>query len=397
MLDSKHIVADRKVEKGQKLAKILLIIGLIINFIAFMDVRFLTMYRKIASFNIFFLVFILILSGKIKKKVSTNLFSILILTIYGTCTVLINSGGLGSIINYIYGFVIIIVFSQFCFTKKDFKILTLFLFLLNFYWVTKSKGYYNKVIYEGIHNINPNVVGYLILYTSMLICIFIGQLKYKFKKIIILFVLATSVYGIALLEVRGSLIPLIVFILLNYVIPKDFYRKKQKRIVYANFIIIMVGVLFPIVYLMMYKYGINIEISFINKNLYTGREVIWNSFFLTMEDTIKWLFGLGSRAELLGIGEKLDLHNNYLAIIANFGVIGFVGYFGFILKKIHFICTFKSLSDLKISLLIGFMCVLINGYFEATIYFAPIFFLLFIFLGIANAETEKELFNNEQI
>lgn len=367
-------------------SKKLLLFLFYINILVFLNVNTLNIYRRVSIFIILFYIIIIVFNGRIKLRIMQNLLYILLIMIYLMFTILINNGGIGSIINFIYGFMIVLAFSKYRYTYKDYKIISLMLIILNLFWVLNSNGYYSKIVYGGEHNINPNVVGYLILYSCMLICAISEKLNLRYKKLYVITILFISYYGIIMLNSRGSFAALFFFTFLNYVIPKRYIWEKTKYIKLCYVTIVISGIIFPIVYLLMYSQDINFSIPFINKSFYTGREIIWQSFFLTMSNPIKWLFGLGSNAQLIYIEGQLDLHNNYLAILSNFGILGFIAYYGLIYKMIKEICKKKQLSHFTISMIIGFFGVLINGFFEATVYFSPIFVLMFIFLGLALSE-----------
>ncbi|MEH7014858.1 O-antigen ligase family protein, partial [Neobacillus niacini] len=211
-----------------------------------------------------------------------------------------------------------------------------------------------------------------------------------------LIILVVSSWAIINVESRGALMTLIMFIILNNFLPWKFWRNRRITLVVFS-LVIFIGTIFPVIYTQMYISGVNYSIPFTTKSLYTGREVIWLNYFEMANKPAEWLFGLGSNAKLWA-GEHLNVHNNYLAILTNFGVIGFLLYYGFILKQIDNIYKKGKLNKYQCSLIIGFLCVLIYGFVEVSTFWYIMFFFNFMFLGLAhnvsNTNKRKTQFPN---
>lgn len=368
------------------LPKYVILAVVFINSLVFLNVEVLGVYRSYFYWPIPIFIFTILLKGKIKLNTSRNLLYLLFLAIYSLIAVVINDGGIGSALNYVYGFFIFVIFSDYNYKNNDLKKIAFVYIIVITYWILNSNGLYDRVIYFGYRDINPNIIAYLILYMCMFVCITSKKINLKYNAISNMIVVLFSAISIIHLRARGSLIVLFIFVILNYIIPKSYFRKKPKRLFCMSVLVILGGTLFPLIYLYLYRQGVDIRIPYIEKSLYSGREYIWNSFYITMNQSSNWLFGMGSRVELHDIG-KADLHNNYLATITNFGLIGYMLYYGFIIKIIHTITKVKVLNNFSIGLLLSYIAILLHGYFEATIYFSPIFIFVFIFLAIAYSES----------
>lgn len=377
-----------KKKNGYRYGKKILLIMIIVNCILFLNFELLTLYRKIWFVNIPLLIFILILKKNIDINAAKKMYFLLIYAICSIISILINQGGSGSVLNNIYSFLICIVLTQFTFSKRELKFILYAYILLNISWVSRASGQYEKVINQGLIDINPNIVACIILFSTMMISTLITELNYKYNKLFNIIFIIIAIISFINLESRGGLLSILVFLIFKCSILTNF-RKQQKRLVKISIITIIVGILFPIIYLEMYKKGIDFKIPFIEKNLYSGREIIWKNFYMEFDKLTEYIFGLGSNIKILN-NENVDLHNNYLAIICNFGVLGIISYIIFVVKSISDSCCFKNISLFKFNMLISFICVLVNGYFEATVYFSPIFMFMFIFLGIEKEEMEME-------
>lgn len=227
------------------------------------------------------------------------------------------------------------------------------------------------------------------MYTAIYIKIFSKKMNWKNRNILMLIIYSLSIWAILNCKSRGSLLTLLVFIIWDSFIPKRWLKNKN-TIITITIIIILIGLLIPYIYTRLYIQGFDYTLPFINKSLYTGREHIWSNFYYSIRLSKKNLiFGLGSKSNLW-VGNSLNMHNNYLAVIANFGILGFIMYYGFWIKQIGNIYRKKNISDYQVSLVICFICILINGYIEVSTLWMNMFFFNFISLGFAS-HSEKQI------
>jgi len=63
----------------------------------------------------------------------------------------------------------------------------------------------------------------------------------------------------------------------------------------------------------------------------------------------------------------LVAHNSYAAIIVNFGIVGYILVFGFIVRQFNKILKSIYLSKDSVKYLLGFICIFIHGFLN--IYF----------------------------
>lgn len=367
----------------------LLVFLIIINCISLINYKLYLIYNQFAFYgNLLALIFIIILRNRIDKRDLKKYIFIFLFLAYGFFTLILTGGGFGSVVTPVFSFILLYVFYNSNFTDKKLKILFVIFFLLNIFWVFNSVGYYTKILGNKDEFLNSNTVGMALVFTSIYITIFSKKLNLKFSKMLSLIVVAASIWAVINVEARGALMVLTVFIILKIFFPWRFWRSRIFTLSVFS-AVIFIGTLIPVIYTKMYIDGINYTIPFTTKSLYTGRELIWINYFKMADKPADWIFGLGSNVELWR-GKDLNIHNNYLAIINNFGIIGFLLYYGFILKQVDNIYKKAKINKYQSSLIIGFLCVLIYGFTEISTIWYVMFFFNFMFLGLAHNASNIE-------
>jgi O-antigen ligase len=204
----------------------------------------------------------------------------------------------------------------------------------------------------------------------------------RFINVIAIIRIVLSGWAILNCQARGAFVSLIVFVFLDKVVPKAIWRNRRITMLIVSSII-FVGIAFTYIYSQMYLKGVNFTLPFSQKPIFTGREIIWLNFYGQMlKNKTALFFGLGSSADLWE-GNRLNLHNSYLTILTNFGIVGFFMFYGFWIYQIKSLIKKYVLSNLQIKLILGFIIVLILGYIEVSILWHNMFFLNYLFLGLA--------------
>ena len=132
-----------------------------------------------------------------------------------------------------------------------------------------------------------------------------------------------------------ALVTLFLFIFVNLIAKNKKYRKG----IVKSFLIfsIILEVIFPFIYLLLYKSGIGNNIKFFGlaeKGLYSGREQIWKSAFDTMNTLPSIMFGIGSKHDFWKEG-LLNMHNNAMNLLVVVGVLGLIVYFVYLVIYIN--------------------------------------------------------------
>ncbi len=356
----------------------------LINLISFFNLRFFSIYNNYFMFlNLAGIVIFFIMYRRFKVKEYELILFLLLFMVYGLGTLFITGGGLGSVLMPFYSILVYWAIKKSYFNEKKIKIIAIVILLLNLYWTINSPGYFEKFLFDRENYFNSNTIGSILAFTCIYIVIFMKKLDTKGHKVLTILIYISSIWGILNTQARGSLITLLAFFMLDFLVSKKVWIKK-KITIFISILIILTGFTFTYIYTIMFINGVDLPI--INKSLFTGREIIWLNFYREItQNNYSLLFGLGSAADLW-TGHTLNLHNSYLTIFTNFGLIGFILYFTFWIKQINNLYRFRDLSVFQIRLLLGFLCVLIYGYIEVSILWHPMFFFNFMFLGLANNE-----------
>ena len=348
-------------------------ISLIISFLSILNNTFFSFFSSFALYVFFFTSVILIyLKGSINKKV---LVYFIFTAIYLCICTIINNGGIGSIITYITAIFVIYGFSDLRISNDVRNNIGIFLIFIMIFLAIKSIQYSEDWMFHRYNSINPNIMGlftmYAYIYASSLVKI--GK-KIKFMLILAL-ILSLINYA-----ARGVLISSIFFIVLGDLLLE---KINKKMLLHLGFCIITIGIMFPILYLVLHEN--NMSLNLLGKPLYTGREAIWiNMFNAFSRDLWSIFLGLGSHVNLWE-GMPLNVHNNYYAMIVNFGVLSLILYFCF-LYFIYIRIDMINHNQIKRYIIGFYSSTMLLGVIEVTTLWATIFALSFGTIALAVSE-----------
>lgn len=312
----------------------------------------------------------------------TTIIYLMIVTVYLLISIMVSDGGFGSVVTFLVPLFLFIYLSKANITVAQMKLVRRMCVVLFFYEIYYSLRYADNYRFYALSDINPNTIGMYIMF-SFMIWSSLADLKNKVTRICFVVGLFLALYGMYNCESRGTSFALIAYFLL-LIIPSKFIS--AKRIMFATILIILVGTAFPFIYIALYKNNVNFEMF--GKTLYTGREGIWLNMFEAMNDNFSaQIFGLGSKIELWE-KHSLNVHNNYFNIIVNFGMIGFVLYFYFILKVMSVISHHYKDSTVYKFAMMFVSSVLLLGFSETTSLWSVIFIFAYISIGISYGKSE---------
>lgn len=357
--------------KKNKLSNSLFMIFILLHFASFVNN---TLFNKLSVINIYasFVILTTLLIINIKKYNKNILLLIIIIMSISLFSLIMNNGGIGSLISLYNLLIGILVFSNIEISKRN-KFIAILLISILFlkYCYLSNNSYSNNVYYNGF---NSNTVAQIIMFSCLIISRCLQNINKK--KIYILLINLVATLFILKCQSRGALLGIIVYIILLLSSKKEISKSKIK---YLLITVILIGTIFPIIYANMYKNGVDFKIPLIDKSLYSGREAIYLDIIDGFKDNETSIFvGLGSKFQLIHYA-TLNAHNMYLGLLVNFGI------FIYLLVMIYILIILLKQCDYKKSL--PFIAILLNAYFETSMLWAAI--LVFPCMLIIFVQKEK--------
>ncbi|MBS6375846.1 MAG: hypothetical protein KH441_03610 [Clostridium sp.] len=257
------------------------------------------------------------------------------------------------------------------------------------YVMTHSRNYWSLfslsnqgIIVDNVITINPNTLSVFLLISYIILCLYFEKKKVsRCWRWLLRGGLLTLNYllkcrtgmGISLLIIIGSL-----------VIPYKFWFSKRFALcAYAS--VLLGGISFPRIFCILSE---NDKINYFiygltGKFLFTGREQIWTKFYEHVDMHLaEYLFGVGTHNVEKIIGNS-SIHNSYLWIMSNCGIIGIILFFIFILLTVN--KAYKNnVNKLTVICIWGYLLILLNFYTEATICYGFTTVMMNMILGLAN-------------
>ncbi len=226
--------------------------------------------------------------------------------------------------------------------------------------------------------INTNTIGAAILFSVLMVTVLIKATTTGYYKLLVVPIYSAGLIGIWAVESKTSLMVLILFILIDNLIPKTFLQKNKWWVMLFLGMFLLAPVIF--------YYCAQSE----SLNLFTGRERIWNEFFT------KWF----SDKQHMWIGmepftaswKALGTHNSFLNMLANYGIIGYVlivGFFSY--ELVRLMLSKKVYSKLQVSLLLAFLIIWVHSFMEdimTAYHWMPV---VYSFIGIALQDSDNSL------
>lgn len=293
------------------------------------------------------LMFLFILNIKNIIKDSRNLMLTILTLLISIISLIFTSGGIGSILNLFHFLGGIIIFSN---LELNYKMQNFVYTICGILWIYNIRLSFSAWnLYISSNNIyNPNSVGIFIFLTTIIIKSFLDKHN---RKIIIIPLFILSAYCIFLTNCRTALVAFIVYILVSYIpIINKFALKHNRLIIY---LIIILGTIFPIIYVNMYIHGVDIKIPYIEKKLYTGREKLWYYILDAIKNEENALvLGLGTNYQT-NIGVIENFHNWYIGVLYTFGFPILCSYFKILINTISKLQKKEIIYALIAILIIG--------------------------------------------
>lgn len=312
---------------------------------------------------------------------------VIIFTIYLAIALNISDGGIGSVFTFLIPVLMLFSYRNALFSLPQEKIIKCACSLILVFLLFESIIYHSDWYYYRFNAINPNTMG---MYSAFALMTWFSLTEVKkANRVKMLTLSAISITAMFFYESRATMAITILYILVILLFDR-FIQKKEVMIL--SLCTIAVGVSIPFLYLALYHNGV--EFEFLGKSLYTGRELIWTSMIAKLNNSTAWLFGLGSKVTYWN-ETVTNVHNNYFAAIIDFGVIGFILYFGLLLRNLIKISHYEDTRIRKLVLQFVFFC-LVLGFTEVTTFYSTIYPLSLLGIGWA-LSIDSELERNREL
>ncbi|MCR5108914.1 MAG: hypothetical protein K6B28_12230 [Lachnospiraceae bacterium] len=301
----------------------------------------------------------------IKGKNREFIFILILLLITGINLLIVRSG-LGAFF-VAADFILIFYLSGYIsFNRKYLMILSGMYVLLLLYWfVFAYDRLFADIAYFGY---NTNTGATFTIYTLLCAFLFLVILKEKYE-IAGLFMTVLMVKGFQLAlwhRARGAFVMLIMFTLLYFIVPKKLWAKNG----FYKFIWIFAtagSLVFVAFYIILGTTGINFNIPFFYKSLFSGRELIWREFFELFVK--KPLTGIGTNVTIESFFE-FNVHNAMYNFLVIDGIIVFAGILVLIYERAALYKRSVSLSRVSMCAFCILMAVFIESFFDVDLIWA---------------------------
>lgn len=235
---------------------------------------------------------------------------------------------------------------------------------------------------------NENTIGYIFFISLPFIHILLkkSNLKKGIYKVVLLAVTVYIAYGIYDSKCRSALYAFILYWIV-YMLVTKFKDKKKFWSVFCS--LLLIGcILFPLLYVGMWRNNIDIKLPFTNKQLYTGREEIWYNALQLLKGNL-----------LTGVGynyvEILNTHNSLMYILLIYGIVNLTLILLLFFKCIKKIVKKLENDDINRIGFSGFVANILIAYFETNLIWNKeaifiILLLVFCFYDKGLIQAKKE-------
>ena len=238
----------------------------------------------------------------------------------------------GSSLTYLNSLVLIICFNNIALKHRHMsKIFIASSLLMLFFIVTASRDGVYYVFISG-RQFNPNTIGILLFVALVLGVSGINNLfaTKMAKRVLGIILFCVVVYLQIQTAARTTLAAEIMYVLIVFVRNKVKIFKNEKHFKALIVFGFLVCLLIPVVYVALYNHMDGQSITILGKNLFTGRQNIWQDAFRMIGENP--IFGVGNEEKYIGNFESA--HNSMLAIWKTSGAILLILYvISFVIAK----------------------------------------------------------------
>lgn len=235
---------------------------------------------------------------------------------------------------------------------------------------------------------NTNTAATFTIFTLLCAFILLQILSEKYE-IMGLFMVMILLKGFQLVmwhRARGAFIMLLMFIFFRFIALKKWWSSKKM----FSFLTIMAtfgSLIFVLCYVLLGTTGVNFQIPFFYKPVFSGRNRIWYEFWTLFMK--KPLTGVGTNIELESFWE-FNVHNAMYNLLVVYGIIVFALMMYLIYKKLFKFSKTVTTSPLALCALAAVMAVFFESYFDVDLIWADYSLnMIFLLSVVGHVNTEK--------
>lgn len=318
----------------------------------------------------------------IKKYNLKSLLLIGLLIVNSIAGALINDTGFGSLITIINLYIMLLYSKEVDIRKNFINTSAKIVLIGNLIFLIMNKTRFNT-----------NTIGYLcFVMTVFIFILYQSTAKKTFVfKLVMLGIFIANMFFLYLSDSRATLLGTIAFLMIM-IFP---VLVNNKKIFKTMTILIILGtILFPYIYVGMWKNNVEIDTGQGNKKFYSGRQIIWYRMMEEFEG--KELYGIGSNFRVYSKDPNLNAHNSLFAIYMIYGLINFVIFLPLFIKFIWGMQA-NSIGKINRIAIAGIIGMIIVSYYETNLIWSDLNMFFVIFSCIAyNKDTIKKLPDKEK-
>ncbi|MCR5790461.1 MAG: hypothetical protein K6G83_11300 [Lachnospiraceae bacterium] len=317
-------------------------------------------------------------SGKSRR----DFFLLLALLLLTLINLLLVNSGLGAFF-VTADFILIFYTAPYIrFSKQSILILSAAFFAVLMIWFFLA---YPKLFADyAFYGYNTNTGATFTIYTLLTAFLFTMLLaeKYRLAELLMTILMVKGLQLALWHRARGAFIMLLVFMLLWFLVPKKWWRKKS--FYYGVWTAATLGSLcFVALYIAVGATGVNFRLPFFYKDIFSGRDKIWYEFFTLFIK--KPLTGIGTNVTIESFFE-FNVHNAMYNFLVIDGILVFLGIlyliFRFAAHAFQYLTSPLSLCALTILLAVFF-----ESFFDVDLIWADYSLnLLFLCVVICHGE-----------
>ncbi len=317
--------------------------------------------------------------GKLKNRDGETLLLAGIILLTGINLLIVNSGKGAFFVAS--NFVLIWYLSdKLLLTKRQITVLSGLYLLLLLYWLIiaypKLFGDFESYAY------NTNTAATFTVFTLLCAFVFLQQL-YEKHEAVGLFMVILLLRGAQLVlwhRARGAFIMLAAFIFFYFIAPKKWWGNK-KLFGLLCLLATLGSLVFVCGYVLLGTTGVNFQIPFFYKPVFSGRNRIWYEFWTLFIK--KPLTGIGTNVTLESFWE-FNVHNAMYNILVVHGVVVFAGVLYFVYKRLRAFSALVCGNRLALCALSAVIAVFFESYFDVDLIWADYALNLIFLLAVIN-------------